>query len=773
MTTTPVPADRPVRGRKPRSGARSTFGAVIGVAGTGKTRLLDTVVAAITKNGVTVVRFSGSRGAAAGTPTPGLRSLGSGDEIASPQAAAAWLLARLGEPPWLLAVDDAHWLDQPTLAAVTEVAKRAIAVGGGVTAAHRPVRDAGIEALDTAITGGKDAIVLRPWTVAKVAALPAVGGDAERAAAIVTATGGNPRLATILAGSPQAAAEAVPEAALDVIRTELDLLPPEARLAVTAMAAGKPVDVSPAVLAALVSGALATPDGKVIPLVSSALGRIEGGEAGPVASLLVDLIPEPDSDGLRAERAWREGDTVAAIEAADRALASGADPDCLAAGVAAAGAAADGALFDAANRWRGIAAALNGVPSTLAAGRAALTAGLVGDLEAALQDLAGARRTLSASARSRGLTVLLDGVDAVTQAVRGDFDRAARRLAGLAVAAVPADPLAPGQWDDLAVTAMVAGGDDRTARDMLTAYRDQPPTIRRRLLAAWLDLRSGRLADARNGLAAAGDRPILRRDAVLAAAVTVGLARRASGDEALRATWRRVAPVVAGADVELLLLDAWGELSAAAAQVSSIERDGIVETMSAAVARAGTPPWCAATEAWWQLQRAVAAGDLATATAAAERLTTLAEADGRFQLRTMAAREWASVLGRVVDPRSVARTAKALADADQAGDAAALCSAAADLLGDQAAARELLGTGRAFRARIATDDRAADRHGLSSRERAVGELLIEGLTHKEIGARLYISPKTVEQHVAKLRQKLLASNRSELVAALRARLDVD
>ena len=90
---------------------------------------------------------------------------------------------------------------------------------------------------------------------------------------------------------------------------------------------------------------------------------------------------------------------------------------------------------------------------------------------------------------------------------------------------------------------------------------------------------AGALAAARNlkviaraGLASVGhtagdtvaDAAIMRRDAVLAAAVTVGLARRAGDEDALRAAWHRIAPVLAGADVELLLLDAWGELSAAA-----------------------------------------------------------------------------------------------------------------------------------------------------------------------------------------------------------------
>jgi DNA-binding CsgD family transcriptional regulator len=52
----------------------------------------------------------------------------------------------------------------------------------------------------------------------------------------------------------------------------------------------------------------------------------------------------------------------------------------------------------------------------------------------------------------------------------------------------------------------------------------------------------------------------------------------------------------------------------------------------------------------------------------------------------------------------------------------------------------------------------------------VGALVVDGLTQKEIGARLYISPKTVEQHVARMRQKLAASNRAALVAALRTQL---
>ena len=130
----------------------------------------------------------------------------------------------------------------------------------------------------------------------------------------------------------------------------------------------------------------------------------------------------------RADRAWRTGDVASAIDAADHALARGDDPQCLAAGVAAAAAAADAALFDAAERWRAIASTLDGAPGALAGGRGALAAAVVGDVETAERDLAAARQ-LASGAAPRGLKVLFDGVSATLDALRGEFDTASRRLA--------------------------------------------------------------------------------------------------------------------------------------------------------------------------------------------------------------------------------------------------------------------------------------------------------------------------------------------------------
>ncbi len=56
---------------------------------------------------------------------------------------------------------------------------------------------------------------------------------------------------------------------------------------------------------------------------------------------------------------------------------------------------------------------------------------------------------------------------------------------------------------------------------------------------------------------------------------------------------------------------------------------------------------------------------------------------------------------------------------------------------------------------------------LSEREREVAVLVLAGLTHKQIGERLFISAKTVEHHVARMRQRLGSGSRGELFARLR------
>src|SRR3989442_8292042 len=53
---------------------------------------------------------------------------------------------------------------------------------------------------------------------------------------------------------------------------------------------------------------------------------------------------------------------------------------------------------------------------------------------------------------------------------------------------------------------------------------------------------------------------------------------------------------------------------------------------------------------------------------------------------------------------------------------------------------------------------------LSPREREVAELVAEGLTSREIAARLLISERTAEGHVEQIRNKLGFHNRAEVAA---------
>jgi DNA-binding CsgD family transcriptional regulator len=404
---------------------------------------------------------------------------------------------------------------------------------------------------------------------------------------------------------------------------------------------------------------------------------------------------------------------------------------------------------------------VEGVAAVEARGRAALTAALTGDRDAATAELAGARAGLTHPA-PRGVTVLLNGVQAVLDAVGGDLAGAATRLTGLAAATVPPDPFAVEPWPELAAEVVLASGDDYTARAMLAAH-DGHPGLRRLLLVAWLDLRAGRLAEARAGLAAAAGGPVLRRDALLVAAVSAGLARRTADPAVVARTWHRIAPVVAGADVEILQVDLWGELSVSAATVSGPAAASIAAAIDAAIRRARQPAWALASGLWWQVQRAAATG---SAYAAPD-----AFPDGSAYLAALAggARAWAEVLGGHVDPIAVRRAGDRLVAAGRPWEAAALCAAAAQRTDDPTATRELLGAGRGWRGKGGRD-RAAGPDGLSEREREIGRLILDGHTHREIGARLYISPKTVEQHVARLRQKLAVAGRAELMSALRSRL---
>ncbi|WP_088286596.1 response regulator transcription factor [Ideonella sp. A 288] len=68
------------------------------------------------------------------------------------------------------------------------------------------------------------------------------------------------------------------------------------------------------------------------------------------------------------------------------------------------------------------------------------------------------------------------------------------------------------------------------------------------------------------------------------------------------------------------------------------------------------------------------------------------------------------------------------------------------------------------RQRLQADREAAERYGqLSPREREVLGLIVEGLTNKEIGRALALSPRTVETHRAHLLAKLGTESLAQLI----------
>jgi DNA-binding NarL/FixJ family response regulator len=68
------------------------------------------------------------------------------------------------------------------------------------------------------------------------------------------------------------------------------------------------------------------------------------------------------------------------------------------------------------------------------------------------------------------------------------------------------------------------------------------------------------------------------------------------------------------------------------------------------------------------------------------------------------------------------------------------------------------------RRRASVDDHRYAGLELTTREADVLDLLAEGLTNKEIAARLYLSPRTVEKHVERILSKTRQANRTALAA---------
>jgi DNA-binding CsgD family transcriptional regulator len=75
--------------------------------------------------------------------------------------------------------------------------------------------------------------------------------------------------------------------------------------------------------------------------------------------------------------------------------------------------------------------------------------------------------------------------------------------------------------------------------------------------------------------------------------------------------------------------------------------------------------------------------------------------------------------------------------------------------------KELLATGEKVRQRT-----VETRDDLTAQERQIARMAREGLSNPDIGARLFLSPRTVEWHLGKVFGKLGIRSRHDLAAAL-------
>jgi DNA-binding CsgD family transcriptional regulator len=320
----------------------------------------------------------------------------------------------------------------------------------------------------------------------------------------------------------------------------------------------------------------------------------------------------------------------------------------------------------------------------------------------------------------------------------------------------------------------------------------RPARARHLLLLAWSAMLRGRIRAAREQIdRIPRDRPLEPRDELFLQTLEVGLARRSSDSLALVAAWERAREAVLRHPVDLFTLLPLGELVVAAARLREV--DALAPHRSAAaelLGRLGNPPLWATSLQWSGVQAAILSGDPAGLGPHATALVTAARTHPFAATLARAGRSWLRVLNDDVDAPAVVLAAEGLAAAGLAWDGSRLAGQAAARAGEPRDRSSLLHCARTLAeddGEPATAARPAPAVGravppsprpaeadcggaLSSREREVAELLLAGQTYREVGSRLFISAKTVEHHVARMRQRLGATTRSDLLARLRAEL---
>ncbi|NEK60128.1 LuxR family transcriptional regulator [Geodermatophilus sabuli] len=492
----------------------------------------------------------------------------------------------------------------------------------------------------------------------------------------------------------------------------------------------------------------------------------------------------------RAQAAALAGDLDGALQWADAALTDPAAPDrARAAGVAAAVLAQRGLLGQAAQLCR--------LAGPERAGSEALALLATGAPEEAAAVLDGARTAgvlpsvlsvseeLTAQGLAQSLRTGENAADDIAAAL-STLTRAAAVLEPVGRTALLVDSPA-----SLAALVALHSGELGVAESVLQRavqadLGGAPCRPRYRLLLAWIAMLAGRMSLAREHMAAAqeGAGRLEPRDEVFLQALEVGLARRSSDVPALVRAWVRAREAVVRYPVDLFTLLPLGELVIAAARLQDGDRlrPHLAEAQ-ALLARLGDPQLWATSLHWSGAQAAIITDDPAGLRPHAAALVAASRTSPYAATLARAGRSWTRVLGGDIDATAVVTAAEELTAVGLGWDGSRLAGQAAARVTDPRARSLLLGCARSLAdsagrdaapaaptAPAAEDAPVAATGALSDREREVARLVVEGQTYREIGGRLFISAKTVEHHVSRMRQRLGASTRSDLLARLRAEL---
>ncbi|TCO44215.1 helix-turn-helix transcriptional regulator [Actinocrispum wychmicini] len=296
---------------------------------------------------------------------------------------------------------------------------------------------------------------------------------------------------------------------------------------------------------------------------------------------------------------------------------------------------------------------------------------------------------------------------------------------------------------------------------------------RHTLLRAWINMCNGRLEEAGELVDGLGAHE--PRDRLFLVALEIGLARRSGDTPALRRAWQQVGECLVRHPVDLFTILPLAEFVVASARLRDTASLGTAPGDALAILhRLGDPPLWATPLHWAGVHAALIAENL---DAARGHIAVLAANHTSYgSALTQAATCWLDVTTARVDPDQVQAATGALLEAGLWWDSARLASEAAIRTSDRKAMVSLLDRARGLQARQHQTRRRPVRQPpasdlpcpLSEREQEVADLILQGMTYKQVGDKLFISAKTVEHHVARIRQRLGATNRSEMLTQLRA-----